>query len=71
MTIWHDFVRRLEEDIAKSKDFLEPPETGRMHLGHRPAGGEWRDTTQEYIERERAIIANLEQLVERIRKERL
>lgn len=71
MTIWHDFIQRLEADIAESKSFLEPLESGQTHLGHRPAGGEWRDTTQEYIERERAVIANLEQLIERIRKERL
>jgi hypothetical protein len=45
MSVWHDFVRRLEQDLAESRSDLELLESGRMQNRERRDGGAWIDTT--------------------------
>ena len=46
-----DFVRWCEGKLAKSRDQLEPLESGRVHFGTRPFGGRWEDITLREIRR--------------------
>jgi hypothetical protein len=57
------FVRWCEGKLVKSRDQLEPLESGRMHIGTRPFGGQWEDITLREIRRVRANIAELEALI--------
>jgi hypothetical protein len=58
-----DFVRWCEGKLAKSRDQLEPLESGRVHFGTRPFGGRWEDITLREIKRVKANIAELEALI--------
>ena len=58
-----DFVRWCEGKLAKSRDQLEPLESGRVHFGTRPFGGRWEDITLREIRRVKANIAELEALI--------
>ena len=58
-----DFVRWCERKLAKSRDQLEPLESGRVHFGTRPFAGRWEDITFREIRRVKANIAELEALI--------
>jgi len=62
-TAMKDFVRWCEKKLAKSRDQLEPLESGRVHFGTRPFGGRWEDITCREIRRVKANIAELEALI--------
>lgn len=58
-----DFVRWCEAKLAKSRDQLEPLESGRVYFAIRPFGGQWEDITLSEIRRVKANIAELEALI--------
>ena len=58
-----DFVRWCEGKLVKSRDQLEPLESGRVYFGIRPFGGRWEDITVREIRRVKANIAELEALI--------
>ena len=68
MAMQNDYIRSLEDQIEATRRFLRPFEDGTMHIGRRPAGGEWTDMTQEWIAQDRAVIATLERLLEKARE---
>src|SRR5262249_14423386 len=50
MSVWHDFIRRLEQDLAECRSDLELLESGRMQNRERRDGGAWVDTTQRELD---------------------
>jgi len=57
------FVKHLQQALQELRDQLAPLEGGSMHLGRRPIGGAWEDTTTREIELLKRSIAKLEALV--------
>jgi hypothetical protein len=62
---WEAFIGWCEREIADMRTQLEPLENGRMTIGERPYGGQWRDTTQDEIESFKEGIANIESVIAR------
>jgi len=50
MSVWDDFIRRLEQDLAQCRSDLELLESGRMQNRERRDGGAWVDTTQRELD---------------------
>ena len=46
MSVWDDFIHRLEQDLAECRRDLELLESGQMQHRERRDGGAWVDTTQ-------------------------
>ncbi|MBU8873675.1 hypothetical protein KQ910_07860 [Reyranella sp. MMS21-HV4-11] len=63
-----DYIDSLKARIEASRKFIEPFTTGGMRTGTRSAGGEWVDTTQQWIDREHDTIALYERLIERAQR---
>ncbi|HEY1722693.1 MAG TPA: hypothetical protein VGG27_15720 [Magnetospirillaceae bacterium] len=57
------FIKWCRQEIADLKQQLEPMESGRMHMGSRSPGGQWRDITGEQIESLRRNIVELERVI--------
>ena len=66
MSVWHDFIRRLEQDLAECSD-LELLESGRMQNRERRNGGAWVDTTQRELDWHKKPIGMYEGLVRKLR----
>src|SRR6266700_7638314 len=49
MSVWDDFIRRLEQELAECRSDLELLESGRMQNRERRDGGAWVDTTQQEL----------------------
>jgi hypothetical protein len=45
MSVWDDFIHRLEQDLAECRRDLELLESGQMQHRERRDGGAWVDTT--------------------------
>jgi hypothetical protein len=60
---WYDFIKNLRAKQDGLRAELEPYESGTMHVGTRPYGGEWRDTTEETIASIKGEIASLERVI--------
>src|SRR5262245_56883894 len=50
MSVWDDFIHRLEQDLAECRRDLELLESGQMQHRERRDGGAWVDTTQREID---------------------
>src|SRR6266567_1155171 len=50
MSVWDDFIRRLEQDMTECRRDLELRESGQLQHRERRAGGAWVDTTQQEID---------------------
>ena len=57
MSVWDDFIRRLEQDLAECRSDLELLESGRMQNRERRDGGAWVDTTQRELDWHRKRLA--------------
>ena len=66
---WHDFIRRLEQDLAECRSDLELLESGRMQNRERRDGGAWVDTTQRELDWHKKTIGMYEGLVRKLRAE--
>jgi hypothetical protein len=52
VTIWDDYIREIEQDLAERRRSLEPLKSGQMRLGERRTGTDpWVDTTKREISR--------------------
>src|SRR5262249_52892646 len=69
MSVWHDFIRRLEQDLAECRSDLELIESGRMQNRERRDGGAWVDTTQRELDWHKKTIGMYEGLVRKLRAE--
>src|SRR5262249_11329948 len=69
MSVWHDFIRRLEQDLAECRSDLELLESGRMQNRERRDGGAWVDTTQRELDWHKKTIGMYEGLVRKLRAE--
>jgi hypothetical protein len=69
MSIWSDFVKRLEERAAECRKALEGLEAGKIQTCERIVGGPWVDTTQRDIERNKQDILTYETLIAQARTE--
>ena len=70
MSVWHDFIRRLEQDLAECRGDLELLESGRMQNRERRDGGAWVDTTQRETRlAHKKTIGMYEGLVRKLRAE--
>jgi hypothetical protein len=50
VTIWDDYIREIEQDLAERRKSLEPLKSGQMRLGERRIGIDpWVDTTEREI----------------------
>ena len=58
------FIRWCEGKLAKSRSQLGSLESGKLHIGARPFGGQWKDITSEEINRMKTNIAELEALID-------
>jgi hypothetical protein len=57
VTIWDDYVREIEQDLAERRRSLEPLKSGQMRLGERRIGTDpWVDTTKREISRREKTI---------------
>jgi hypothetical protein len=70
VTIWDEYIREMEEDLAERQKSLEPLKSGGMRLGERTGTGQWVDITQREIDRREKTIAVYEALLVRLRAER-
>ncbi len=50
MSVWHDFIHRLEQDLAECRRDLELLESGQMQHRERRGDDLWVDTTQREID---------------------
>ena len=69
MSVWDDFIRRLEQDLAECRSDLELLESGRMQNRERRNGGAWVDTTQRELDWHKKPIGMYEGLVRKLRAE--
>src|SRR5262249_28387522 len=69
MSVWHDFIRRLEQDLAECRSDVELLESGRMQHRERRDGGTWVDTTQRELDWHKKTIGMYEGLVRKLRAE--
>ena len=67
MTFRDDYIKRMESEAADLRAWLKPLEAGEMHIGERKAGGQWVDTTQDMIARNKQAIAIYEAILTKIR----
>lgn len=68
---WPAYAKGVEAQIAQLKEDLAPLEEGRMKLGERVNDGEWKDVTQEAIERNKRVIATYEAILKDVREKRI
>jgi len=57
------FVKHLKQAHQELRDQLASLEAGSMHLGRRPMGSAWEDTTTREIELLKRSIAELDALI--------
>ena len=69
MSVWDDFIHRLEQDLAECRRDLELLESGQMQHRERRDGGAWVDTTQQEIDWHKKMIGMYEGLVRKLRAE--
>ena len=60
MSVWDDFIHRLEQDLAECRRDLELLESGQMQHRERRDGGAWVDTTQREIDWHKKTIGMYE-----------
>src|SRR6516165_4985467 len=63
MSVWDDFIHRLEQDLAECRRDLELLESGQMQHRERRDGGAWVDTTQREIDWHKKTIGMYEGLI--------
>ena len=69
MSVWDDFIHRLEQDLAECRRDLELLESGQMHHRERRGGGPWIDTTQREIDWHKKTIGMYDGLIHKLRAE--
>ena len=69
MSVWDDFIHRLEHDLAECRRDLELLESGQMQHRERRDGGAWVDTTQGEIDWHKKTIGMYEGLIRKLRAE--
>ena len=69
MSVWDDFIRRLEQEVAECRSDLKLLESGRMQNRERRDAGAWVDTTQRELDRHKKTIGMYEGLVRKLRAE--
>jgi len=69
MSVWDDFIHRLEQDLAECRRDLELLESGQMQHRERRDGGAWVDTTQGEIDWHMKTIGMYEGLIRKLRAE--
>ena len=69
ISVWDDFIHRLEQDLAECRRDLELLESGQMQHRERWVGGAWVDTTQGEIVWHKKTIGMYEGLIRKLRAE--
>ena len=69
ISVWDDFIHRLEQDSAECRRDLELLESGQMQHRERRDGGAWVDTTQGEIDWHKKTIGMYEGLIRKLRAE--
>jgi hypothetical protein len=69
MSVWDDFIHRLEQDLAECRRDLELLESGQMQHRERRDGGAWVDTTRGEIDWHKKTIGMYEGLIRKLRAE--
>jgi len=69
ISVWDDFIHRLEQDLAECRRDLELLESGQMQHRERRDGGAWVDTTQGEIDWHKKTIGMYEGLIRKLRAE--
>ena len=62
-----DYIRRIEAELEVVQKALAPLEAGEMRTGECKAGGQWRDTTQDSIARNKRAIGIYEAILTKVR----
>ncbi|MCW2783328.1 MAG: hypothetical protein JWR35_3777 [Marmoricola sp.] len=68
---WAAYAKGVEADIARIKEYLTPLESGVMKLGSQEVGGQWKDVTQEAIDREWRVLKTYEAILADVRANRI
>ena len=63
MSVWDDFIHRLEQDLAECRRDLELLESGQMQHRERKGDDPWVDTTQREIDWHKKTIGMYEGLI--------
>ena len=69
MSVWDDFIHRLEQDLAECRRDLELLESGQMQHRERRGDDPWVDTTQGEIDWHKKTIGMYEGLIRKLRAE--
>jgi hypothetical protein len=69
MSVWDDFIHRLEQDLAECRRDLELLESGQMQHRERRDGGAWVNTTQREIDWHKKTIGMYGGLIRKLRAE--
>jgi hypothetical protein len=69
MSVWDDFIHRLEQDLAECRRDLELLESRQMQHRERRDGGAWVDTTQREIDWHKKTIGMYGGLIRKLRAE--
>jgi hypothetical protein len=68
MTLWEEYARGIERDLAEIRKSLAPLELGEMRLGERSGTGPWRDVTRDMIAHHKRTIATYESILTVMKK---
>jgi hypothetical protein len=68
---WHTYAKDVEAELAQLRRDFTPLEAGTMQIVERVGGGEWKDVTQETVDRNKRVIATYEAILEDVRENRL
>ncbi len=68
MSMWQDYLARVQKDLEQLRADLAPLVGGEMKLRERLGNGEWRDVTQDQIDHLNRVIDTYERIAEAIRK---
>ena len=69
MSVWDDFIHRLEQDLAECRRDLELLESGQMQHRERRGDDPWIDTTQREIDWHKKTIGMYGGLIRKLRAE--
>ena len=67
-TDWMAYAAEIEAQIAQTKKHLAPLETGEITLNEQTVDGDWRDVTQQAIDRNKHALETYEEILRAVRK---
>lgn len=68
---WAEYAKGVEAQLEQLRKDLEPLESGKMKLGEKVSGQDWRDITAETIAHNKTVIGTYETILADIKANKL